>query len=376
MHRIDSAYKSVDKFGAGKHGWTEGDPGVTAATETTDDFQDAVQEELCNVIESNGVTLVKGTRTQLLAVFRQPVGVAGGGIAIDATGGTTDGVGLKGTGGSGNGNGVEGVGTGTAYGVQGTASGTNNASVGVLGQGDVSGAATTSDGVKGVGAGTDGHGVIGQGVGTGAGVHGISEVGGYGVEAEHQSSVTNATQLVARVLAKSSANMVDSFGAQLDFALEDDASGVKVLGGIRVQRDGADNTAVMIISTGDGTDGIPAGHGGLFIDSSGGVGVGGFDVGDTLPSGAALTVDTGIGGCVPSGDNAGDLGDTTHQWRRAYIADFIDLGTGYMIAGERSDPSAPAANHGVLYFKDSGGGKTQLVVRFNTGAVQVVATEP
>jgi len=41
-----------------------------------------------------------------------------------------------------------------------------------------------------------------------------------------------------------------------------------------------------------------------------------------------------------------------------------------------ADPSAPSANYGRIYFKDNGGGKTQLCVRFNTGAVQVIATEP
>lgn len=43
---------------------------------------------------------------------------------------------------------------------------------------------------------------------------------------------------------------------------------------------------------------------------------------------------------------------------------------------ERSDPAAPSADHGVVYFRDNGSGKTQLVVRFATGAVQVLATEP
>lgn len=41
-----------------------------------------------------------------------------------------------------------------------------------------------------------------------------------------------------------------------------------------------------------------------------------------------------------------------------------------------ADPSAPSTNVGLVYMKDNGGGKTQLVVRFPTGAVQVVATEP
>jgi hypothetical protein len=40
------------------------------------------------------------------------------------------------------------------------------------------------------------------------------------------------------------------------------------------------------------------------------------------------------------------------------------------------DATAPAADHGRLYLKDNGAGKTQLCVRFATGAVQVLATEP
>jgi hypothetical protein len=40
------------------------------------------------------------------------------------------------------------------------------------------------------------------------------------------------------------------------------------------------------------------------------------------------------------------------------------------------DASAPAANGARLYLKDNGSGKTQLCARFNSGAVQVLATEP
>lgn len=109
MHRIDSSTAEVDKFGAGKNGFTEGTPGVTPATETTDDWFDGVQEEICNVIEGNGGTLVKGTRNQLLGILRNLVGA------------TSSGVGLKATGGTPNGNGLEGVGTGTGTGVDGTA---------------------------------------------------------------------------------------------------------------------------------------------------------------------------------------------------------------------------------------------------------------
>lgn len=41
-----------------------------------------------------------------------------------------------------------------------------------------------------------------------------------------------------------------------------------------------------------------------------------------------------------------------------------------------ADPAAPAANKGRVYMRDNGSGKTQYVVRFPTGAVQVLATEP
>lgn len=54
----------------------------------------------------------------------------------------------------------------------------------------------------------------------------------------------------------------------------------------------------------------------------------------------------------------------------------IASGANVIHAAEISDPAAPSANRGKLYMRDNGSGKTQLVVRFNSGAVQVVATEP
>jgi hypothetical protein len=41
-----------------------------------------------------------------------------------------------------------------------------------------------------------------------------------------------------------------------------------------------------------------------------------------------------------------------------------------------SDPAAPAANSATFFVRDNGSGKTQFCVRFPTGAVQVLATEP
>lgn len=43
---------------------------------------------------------------------------------------------------------------------------------------------------------------------------------------------------------------------------------------------------------------------------------------------------------------------------------------------EQADPAAPSSNQGLLYVRDNGSGKSQLCVRFATGAVQTIATEP
>jgi hypothetical protein len=54
----------------------------------------------------------------------------------------------------------------------------------------------------------------------------------------------------------------------------------------------------------------------------------------------------------------------------------LNLYSGAIQLAEMTEPDAPAANGARLYVKDNGSGKTQLCVRFATGAVQVIATEP
>lgn len=54
----------------------------------------------------------------------------------------------------------------------------------------------------------------------------------------------------------------------------------------------------------------------------------------------------------------------------------VNVNNRFIQLEEISDPAAPSGDRGRLYTKDNGSGKTQLVVRFNTGAVQVIATEP
>lgn len=51
--------------------------------------------------------------------------------------------------------------------------------------------------------------------------------------------------------------------------------------------------------------------------------------------------------------------------------------SGYIELRERAvDAPAPSTNFARIYLKDNGAGKTQLLVRFATGAIQVLSTEP
>jgi parallel beta-helix repeat protein len=49
---------------------------------------------------------------------------------------------------------------------------------------------------------------------------------------------------------------------------------------------------------------------------------------------------------------------------------------GGVLLAEMAEPAAPSTNQARFYVKDNGSGKSQLCVRFPTGAVQVIATEP
>ncbi len=61
MHRIDTKTAQKDKFGAGKNGFTRGNPQTgTPATDLDDDYFDMLQEELCSVVEASGASLGEG----------------------------------------------------------------------------------------------------------------------------------------------------------------------------------------------------------------------------------------------------------------------------------------------------------------------------
>jgi hypothetical protein len=84
-----------------------------------------------------------------------------------------------------------------------------------------------------------------------------------------------------------------------------------------------------------------------------------------------------------SGDTSGYMAFYTNKSgvgfaERMRISEDGDLRllANFMEWDEIADAAAPASNKARLYARDNGAGKTQLVVRFPTGAVQVLATEP
>ena len=71
MHRIDTPTAQKDKFGAGKNGFTRGNPQTgTPATDLDDDYFDMLQEELAGVVEATGVNLDKSKHNQLLTALK------------------------------------------------------------------------------------------------------------------------------------------------------------------------------------------------------------------------------------------------------------------------------------------------------------------
>lgn len=66
MDFIQTTNKQVDKFGAGKHGFSAGNPsGGIPATFLSAEWHDNVQQELVNVIEGAGIAINPASKTQL-----------------------------------------------------------------------------------------------------------------------------------------------------------------------------------------------------------------------------------------------------------------------------------------------------------------------
>ena len=72
MHRIDTSTALVDKFGAGKNGFTNGNPQTGGlATELNAEFFNSIQEEIAGVVEAAGILLNKDSAAQLLAAIKK-----------------------------------------------------------------------------------------------------------------------------------------------------------------------------------------------------------------------------------------------------------------------------------------------------------------
>jgi hypothetical protein len=70
MNRIDTSSKATDFFGAGKHGFTNGNPSTgVPATQLDAAWCNAIQEELANAIEGAGIALNPAVRTQLFTAI-------------------------------------------------------------------------------------------------------------------------------------------------------------------------------------------------------------------------------------------------------------------------------------------------------------------
>lgn len=118
----------------------------------------------------------------------------------------------------------------------------------------------------------------------------------------------------------------------------------------------------------------------LLLGGMAGGAVGAGDIGVLLDTGSNLN-SVVLGGVSGITTPISDLGGTNWHTNIQEVTGAAATGAPYISSAfveglERADPAAPAVNRGRLYFKDNGAGKTQLVVRFNTGIVQVIATEP
>lgn len=72
----------------------------------------------------------------------------------------------------------------------------------------------------------------------------------------------------------------------------------------------------------------------------------------------------------------GVTGEPILQFLDATNGDIAAVELKFIDFDEIIAPTAPSANKGRLYTEDNGAGKTRLVVKFPTGAAQVLATEP
>jgi hypothetical protein len=211
--------------------------------------------------------------------------------------------------------------------------------------------------------------VIGRADPTRAGVDGDVLLGGENVTTT-LTRITNSTNATVVLWGQSTSGkgVIGSSSSQIGVQ-GDSASNVGVFGdsstGIGVQGTNfaTNQPAVLGWSGGDST-GVQGVSGGSLRAAVAKTGVYGYAAQDASS--------VGVRGESPAG--FGVYGKTTGTGfagyfnGKAFMSQFVEI-------AEMSTPAAPGGNRARLFVRDNGVGKTQLCVRFPTGAVKVLASE-
>ena len=147
-------------------------------------------------------------------------------------------------------------------------------------------------------------------------------------------AITNSTTDIVGVVqikAQTTGNMASGFGSSIRFTIDDNAISPNDIGLNAAVRTNADDSGRLI-----------------FMASLGGV--------------------MGEIASMFSADKSMNL--------LGYLNLIADDGLGHIQMTEVAAPSAASADGGKIFLRDNGAGKTQLCIIFNTGAIQVIATQP
>jgi len=267
--------------------------------------------------------------------------------------------------------GVGVVGTSDAsYGVYGT----SNSSIAVRGE------SNSGNGIWGTSASASQAAAVGRSFGDSTGVLGVSGapppakaktgVHGYANQDTNAVGVWGESGVGIGVRGVSGSNTALRGDNTSGFAVVGSSStGVGVLGGGQTGVWGTSSSltqpGTLGQSTGNGTgvEGV-SGAGPAVPGAKPKTGVYGYAIQDSTSRGVMgeTTSGHGVHGIATSGYAGYFVG-------KVYTTTFHEM-------TEMASPAAPSANKGRLFMRDNGSGKTQLCVRFSTGAVQVLATQP
>lgn len=141
--------------------------------------------------------------------------------------------------------------------------------------------------------------------------------------------------------------------------------------GPRVEMGTGEDPEKLKLSTGDPAEATP---GGLYADANGEA----FIVWMLSPAPEGAPLQAGIALVLTLADNKTQVlsGADRHTFAAGPV-ELVDATDGYLDLPELSAaPDAPPSGVARLFAVDDGAGKTSLRVRFNTGAVQTLVTEP